>query len=47
MATSYEATAKKWYDKGLWSADNLRQLVEAGKITAEAFERITGTPYEE
>ena len=46
MATSYEATAKKWYDKGLWSVDNLRQLVEAGKISADAFERITGEPHD-
>ena len=46
MATNTEAIAKKWYDKGLWSIEKLRELVAAGKLTEEAFTRITGEPYD-
>lgn len=38
--------AKKYYDKGLWTAADLKRLVEAGQLTAEEYEEITGEPYE-
>jgi len=39
-------TAKRNYKAGLWSADRLRALVEAGQLTAVEFDEITGTPYD-
>ena len=38
--------ATKWYKKGLWTKADLKALVEAGKLTAEEYEEITGEPYE-
>jgi len=38
--------AKKYYDKGLWTAADLQRLVEAGQLTAEEYEEITGESYE-
>ncbi len=47
MATSIETLAKKYYDKGLWTKDDLKRLVAAGKLSTDAYERIVGEPYEE
>ena len=38
--------AKKWYDKGIWGIDRLRELVETEVITPEEFKEITGEDYE-
>lgn len=42
MAVNIEAMAKRYYDRGLWGADELARLVAAGKLSQEAYERITG-----
>lgn len=39
------ALAKKKYDDGVWPVSALRLLVQAGRITAEEFEEITGQVY--
>jgi len=42
MATSStEVMAKKYYDKGLLAKDDLKKLVEAGKLSQAAYKRIT------
>ena len=38
--------AKKYYPK-LWSIDRLKVLAKAGKLSAEDFQKITGTEYKE
>jgi uncharacterized XkdX family phage protein len=38
---------KNYYKLGLWSIEQVRNAVIAGKITAEQFELITGEPYEQ
>ena len=43
----YAKIAEKWYDAGLYNDVAMRNLVEKGCITAEAYERITGMAYEE
>jgi len=43
--TVYEK-AKKYYPEQ-WGIARLRQLVEAGKLTAEEYEEITGEVYAE
>ena len=45
MATSIEAMAKKYYDKGLWTKDDLKKLVAADKLSQAAYKRITGETY--
>ncbi len=46
MATgSTEAMAKMYYDKGLLTKDDLKKLVEAGKLSQAAYKRITGETY--
>ncbi len=35
-------TVKKWYDKGLWKIEAVRNAVKKGWITADEFEEITG-----
>lgn len=46
MATSaVETMAKKYYDKGLWTKEDLRKLVAAGKLSQAAYKRITGETY--
>ena len=41
--TAYEL-AKKYYPR-LWNKSRLRALVEAGKLTEEQYEEITGEAY--
>ena len=38
-------TVKKWYDKGLWRIEAVRNAVVKGWITADEFEEITGEVY--
>lgn len=45
MAVSNEALARRYYDRGLWGVGELRRLVDAGKLSVEAYGRITGMPY--
>lgn len=33
---------KRYYDKGIYSAENVATFVKAGKITAEQYKEITG-----
>ena len=40
-------TVKRYYDKGIYSAEDVATFVRAGKITPEEYEIITGEPYEE
>ena len=35
--------AKKNYDKGLWSRDDLQRLVDEGKLPKEEFDEIVST----
>ena len=39
------AKCKKYFDKGLWSIDNLKIFVEKEKITAKEYKEITGEDY--
>lgn len=40
-----ERLAAKWYP-AKWSLDALKVLVEQGKLTEDAYERVTGEEYE-
>lgn len=42
--TNHE-TAKKNYDRGLWTKEMLETLVKKNKISAEQFKEITGEEY--
>lgn len=33
---------KRFFDKGLYSNDNVKTFVRAGKITADQYQEITG-----
>ena len=39
--------AKKWYDKGQWTAEDLMKLVNAGQLTQEEYDSIVGAGDEE
>lgn len=36
---------KRYYDKGIYTVENVRSFVKAGKLTAEGFKNITGEDY--
>lgn len=36
---------KRYYDKGIYSADDVKKFVEAGKITEEEYKDIVGKDY--
>lgn len=38
---------KSYYDRGFWTVSMVKNAVVKGWITAEEFEEITGTVYEE
>ena len=38
---------KRYYDKGIYTAEDVAKFVEAGKLTPEEYEKITGQTYEE
>ena len=38
---------KRYYDRGIYSKENVAKFVQAGKITAEQYEEITGVKYTE
>ena len=37
---------KRFYDRGIYSAEDVGVFVVSGKITAEQYEEITGKKYE-
>ena len=39
-------TVKKWYSKGIWTVDMVRNAVIKEWITADEFTEITGQEYE-
>lgn len=47
MATNIETMAKKYYDRGLWGINELKNLVAKGKLSKAAYKRITGEDYSE
>ena len=38
---------KRYYDKGIYSKEDVATFVKAGKITAEQYKEITGEDYTE
>lgn len=36
---------KRYFDKGIYTIENVAVFVRAGKITAEQYKEITGEPY--
>lgn len=38
--------AKQYYPR-LWNESRIRQLVNAGKLSEEEYQQITGNPYQE
>lgn len=38
---------KRYYDMGIYSKEDVKKFVKAGKITAEEYEQITGEAYSE
>ena len=36
---------KRYYDRGIYSKENVAVFVTSGKITAEQYKEITGTEY--
>ena len=40
------AIVKRYYDKGIYTKDDVKKFVAAGKITPEEYEKITGEKYE-
>lgn len=44
MSSKFEKV-KKYYDKGFWTIDMVRNAVVKGWITEEEFEEITGEKY--
>lgn len=38
---------KRYYDKGIYTKENVATFVRAGKITSEQYEQITGEVYNE
>ena len=44
-ALDYFATAKRYYDSGVYDNADIAVFVEMGKITPEQYEEITGEVY--
>ena len=43
----YYKTVKRYYDKGLYTDEDVAVFVRTGKITKEEYTFITGLPYPE
>lgn len=43
----YYKTVKRYYDKGLYTDEDVAVFVRTSKITKEEYALITGEPYEE
>ena len=39
------AIVKRYYDKGVYTVDNVKSFVRAGRLTEEQFKEITGEDY--
>lgn len=39
-------TIKRYYDRDLWTKEQVAKAVEYGKITEAQYEEITGEPYQ-
>lgn len=37
---------KRFFDKGIYTADDVKQFVKSGKLTPEQYQEITGQDYE-
>lgn len=44
MSKAYKMAEKYYPD--LWGKEKIRKLVEAGKLTEEEYEKLTGEPYD-
>lgn len=38
---------KRYYNKGFWNEERIKNIVNVGKITKEEFEQIVGKKFEE
>lgn len=47
FALDYFGTAKRYYDLGYYSKEDVAIFVERGKITADQYQEITGDVYYE
>ena len=47
MRSKKYVLVKKYYDKGLWTEVAVHNAVMKAWITAEEYEMIVGTPYEQ
>ena len=45
--SGYYKTVKRYYDKGLYTDEDVAVFVRTGKITKEEYTLITGLPYPE
>ncbi len=45
MPIDWYAIVKRYYDRGYYSKDNVKVFVQAGKITPEQYQELTGEPY--
>ena len=43
MSASYKKIVARWYPK-IYSIDDVKVFVKAGKLTEEEYEQITGEP---
>lgn len=41
------AIVKRYYDRGIYSKEDVKKFVRAKKLTEAEYESITGEPYEE
>lgn len=46
MTINYYSLVKRYYERGYYTKDNVKVFVQAGKITTEQYEEITGELYE-
>lgn len=45
MALDYYSLVKRYYERGYYTTDDVKVFVQAGKITDQQYEEITGKPY--
>jgi uncharacterized XkdX family phage protein len=45
MPLDYYTLVKRYYEKGYYTKDDVKVFVQAGKITPQQYEEITGDPY--
>jgi uncharacterized XkdX family phage protein len=47
MALDWYTVVKRYYERGYYTNNEVKLFVQAGKITPEQYEEITGEPYVE